>query len=246
MARIITALVGFFALAILPLQAAEEMLVTSMNFRVFGVGNDAYADLYYFDGKSYRPLTFHKVSRSVETYPYKGILDFSVFVKNPNYDTTDPSSIAYLKVASTKLTPQIDTGLLIFNAHPENKDSEDPNRRFQIFIIDDSEDYFTRNSIILVNATGANLFGKVGAENLVLPAGVSNPVSYPDSASGKTTKLAFALQTEQGIRLVMSNDIHLSNNRRVVMILLPPKKPNSMRIMTRKLSQSIYANEEAE
>ena len=244
MARLLTALIALASLAYLPLQAADNPPATSMNFRVFGVGNDAYEGLYYFNGRLYLPLTFHKVSRSVETYQYAGILDFGVFVKNSDYVASDPTSLPYIQIATTTLSPQTDTGLLVFNAHPDNKNADDVNRRFQIFLIDDSENYFARNSIIIVNATGANLFGRVGDEDLMLPSGASEPVSYPNSKSGKTTKMTFALQTEEGICLVMSNDIHISNNRRIVLILLPPKKPNSMRITTRKLSQSIYPKEQ--
>jgi|GEM_PF-1828881 len=245
MVRIITALIAALALSTSGLNSQQIPTTIDLDFRVFGVGNDNFEGLYYFDGQAYKALDFHKVSRSTATYAYKGVLNFGLYIKNSEYIPTNQNSKQYSRVASENVPININIGLWVIHANPQNNSPTQTKRKFELYFINDEKSHFVRNSILIVNATGRELMGRVGTTNISLPSGISKPISYPENPRGKITRLAFALQTEQGARLVMSNDIQLSNNRRIVIVLMPPSDPNSMRIGMRKLSQSIYEEEVA-
>lgn len=243
MVRFITTLIATIVFGASILHSQQAPTTIDFKFRVFGVGSDSFKGLYYFDGDDYRELKFHKSSRSVDTYTYNGLMDFGLFIKNPSYVATNPSSKPYTQIANKKLPENISESLIIIQAHPNTDSSAQIERKFELYFIDDTKSHFTRNSILIVNATGRDLIGRVGKTDSTFPRGIAPPISYPDKARSKTTRLAFALETKQGPRLVMSYDIQLSNNRRTVLVLLPPRDPKSMRISMRKLSQSIYDEE---
>lgn len=246
MVRSITTIVSFLVLGISCLKAQQDPITISINFRVFGVGNDSFEGLYFFDGEVYKELNFHKVSRSVNIYSYRGPKVFRLFLKNEHYQPADPTSKEYLSVASSTVDSSIEEALLVIHAHPANRSFSPDERQYQLYFINDDRAYFSRNSILLVNATGRALIGRIGATDVLVNVGISEPIPYSGKSARKTTRLAFALQTEKGTRLVMSNDVQLSSNRRIVLILMPPREQGSMRITMRKLSQSIYEDEEIE
>ncbi|WPJ94072.1 hypothetical protein SH580_11565 [Coraliomargarita algicola] len=244
MVRFITALITAIVFGASILHSQQAPTTIEFEFRVFGVGSDSFKGLYYFDGDTHRELKFHKSSRSIDTYSYKGILNFALFIRNPSYVPTNPNSEPYTQIAQAKIPTNIRESLLIIQAHPNNNLADQTDRKFELYFINDADSHFTRNSILIVNATGRDLIGRVGTTDSAFPRGISSPISYPDKEKSKTTRLAFALETEQGPRLVMSYDIQLSNNRRTVLVLLPPRDPKSTRISMRKLSQSIHEEEE--
>jgi hypothetical protein len=214
----------------------------SFDFRVFGVGKDSYESLYYYDGEEHTPLQFHRTHRSVEEYKYRGSPEFGVYVQNPNYDPNDPESSEFIKVANST-SPPMEKQLIIFAANPNNRTATEAERRFRIFHINDSLSSFGRNTVILLNTTGANLFGRINGNEINLPTGASDPISYEPRSGKSTTRIAFALATKEGARLVMSNDFDLSENRRVLLILEPPRNENSFRVAVRVLQESIFSFE---
>lgn len=232
----------FFALATSCF--AQDMAKTEFQFKVFGVGYDHYEDLYYYSGETFEPLEFHQTHRSVRTYGYKGPLTFGIYVKNPTYMAADPKSKPYIKISES--TPPVDSKrqLIVFAASPRNRQASDLQRRFTLYHIDDSPEAFRRNTIIVVNTTGAELYGRVGGSQISLPTGHSEPIRYTSGKSKSTTTIAFALETKQGAKLVMSNDLKIPDNRRVLLILEPPRRPGSLRIAVRILSESIFLEEE--
>lgn len=236
--RFITVLV-LFGSSSLHSEKAESI---SFDFRVFGIGKDNYEGLFYFNGSDFEPLQFHRTHRSVKKYSYRGTLPFGIFVRNPNHDPDEPNSAEFVRIAKSAPILAKDQ-LIVLAADPNNRDSLDVQRRFMLFHLDDSLDTFGRNTIVLLNATGANLFGRVDGKDMSLPMGNSDPIPYKPTSGKSTTRIAFALATKDGARLVMSNDLELSNNRRVIIILEPPRRENSFRVAVRVLSESIFPEE---
>lgn len=227
--------------------SAQEEDLLEFEFKVFGVGSDSYEGLFYFNGEEYLPLDFHRTHRSVETYEYKGQTEFLVFVENPDYQESEPNSPKYKPISKVPIASESKRLLIVFSANRNNRSVADTERKFRLFPLNDDRRYFSRNTIIILNTTGANLFGRVAETNIKLPLGASPPISYQDNNNTKSdTRIALALETKEGVRLVMSNDVRLSSNRRILLILEPPRRPDSFRITVRKLSESIFPAEEKE
>jgi hypothetical protein len=215
--------------------------IISLDFRVFGVGHDDFKELYFHNGKSFEPLNFKRTSRSEKTYSYRGPPTFGIYVKNPSYTQGNENEKPYNEVATRRLEGEFPTGLIVLAANPNNRDVATHERSYKVFISDDSRDAFTRNSVIFINVTGVHLYGKVGETNLNLPVGNSAPISYSKYANkDKGIPITFAFKSKNGPRLVLSNDIRLAANRRVVLILEPPRRKNSTRVEIRMLSEAIY------
>jgi len=236
----------FTALAISLLICSHSALgqneeIVEFDFRVFGVGKDSYEGLFYFSRGEYLPIAFHRTHRSIETYHYRGPKSLQIFVKNPDYNPTRPSTHPYLPIASVNIGDYSNEMLLIFSAAPDNRDVFTTGRRFRIFPLNDDTSYFSSNTIVVLNATGARLTGRVAQTRIDLPVGLSQPIPYQGIGNKEQGNLiAFAVETATGSKLVMSNEVSLSNNRRILLILEPPRRPGSMRISARKLTQSVF------
>ena len=210
----------------------------SVDFRVFGVGKDSYQGLYYFDGNDYTPLQFHRASRSLKHYHYKGSDTLRIFVRNPAAPGKDGLAPPYLPIASVHIPPGIREGFLLFAADGNNRKKTDPERRFQIVCIDDGKVHFPANSIVVINTTPVALHGRVADERLLLQPGASPPIPYHPQTRGGIP-IMFALKTANGLRLALSNEIPLPANRRIVLILESPRREGSTRLETRILSESL-------
>jgi len=225
---------------------SQEVATTEFEFKVFGVGRDDFEGLYYHNGETFEPLDFHRTHRSIRTYAYKGPAVFGVYVRNPDHVVTNPQSQPFIKISESLASGRAKRQLIIFAASSLNREVSNPERRFTLYHIDDSPEAFPRNSIIIVNTTGAELYGRLAETQITLPRGYSEAIPYSSGNSGGATKIAFVLRTSEGPRLVMSNDLKIPENRRIVLILEPPRRPGSMRIAVRMLSQSIFPRDEGE
>ena len=236
MARRITTLIilayGLF-ISVANLHSQETV---SVNFRVFGAGLDDFQDLFYFDGGEYVPLGFKKTSRSVSTYEYRGAPRITIFAPNPAHRTKPLETPAFLPLASLRIDQSYPDSLLVFVADAMNRQKQKEKRSYKLFLLDDSPDAFQGNTIYTINATEIDLFGKIGAETVILSSNSIQKTDFSKFASNnKPLPIRFAFQTPEGPRLTMSNDVPLSLNRRVVLVLMNPRREGSTRINTRAL-----------
>lgn len=244
MAKHLTTLVFLFFAMVTPSYAKELQNEISIDFRVFGVGRDHFEGLYFFNGNEIEPLQFTRTSRSISTYQYRGAPELNIYVKNPHYVAGDENHPPYLIATSTQIDPTIGQGLVIFAANPSNRDVLAHERTYNLFIINDAPESFTRNSLLLVNTTGVPLFGKAGSTYIDIMPGAVAAVDFSDYAgSDKGIPIGLAFEAKNGPRLVLSNDLRIATNRRVVLILERPKRPNSTRLELRMLSEAIYPKE---
>jgi hypothetical protein len=238
-------IIVYLLLAATSIAPGQEDDLVEFEFKVFGVGSDSYEGLFYYNDGEYLPLDFHRTHRSIKTYEYRGQAELLVYIENPDYQVSSPNSPKYYPISQIPITSESKRLLIVFSANRNNRSVADTGRRFNLYALNDDKNYFSRNTIIILNTTGAGLFGRVAQTNIKLPVGASKPIPYKDTGRGKSeTKIALALETKEGARLVMSNDVRLSTNRRILLILEPPRRPGSFRISVRKLSESIFPVEE--
>ena len=209
---------------------------TSVNFRVFGAGLDDFQDLFYFDGGEYVPLDFKKTSRSVNTYEYRGAPQITIFAPNPAHRVNPLETPAFLPLASLRIDQSYPDGLLVFVADAKNRQKQQEKRSYKLFLLDDSPGAFKGNTIYTINATEIDLYGKIGTETVILSSNSNQRTDFSQFASNnKPLPIRFAFRTPKGPRLTMSNDVPLSLNRRVVLVLMNPRREGSTRINTRAL-----------
>lgn len=236
MARRITTLIIFACGLFLSVANLHSQVSVSVNFRVFGAGLDDFQELFYFDGGEYVPLGFKKTSRSVNTYEYRGAPRITIFAPNPAHRANPLETPAFLPLASLRIDQSYSNSLLIFVADTKNRQSKKEKRRYKLFLLDDSPEAFQRNTIYAINATEVDLYGKIGTETVKLPSNSSKNKDFSRFAYKKEpVPIAFAFQTSEGTRLTMSNNVPLSLNRRVVLILMNPRREGSTRINARAL-----------
>jgi len=207
-----------------------------IHFRTFGVGMDSFEGLYYNDGKEFISLEFEKTSRSSIDYQYSGTPQISIFTRNSTYQEHEPNSQEFLPLAKLRINRSLENALLLLVAHPENRQFLKEERQYKIFLLDDSPEAFPSNSINVINATEVDLYGKVANAKITLPRNSNQLVNYSSFTSrNKPIPIAFAFNTDDGPRLTMSNEVPLSLNRRVILILMNPRREGSIRIEVRTL-----------
>ena len=236
MARRITTLIILAYSLFLSVANLHSQETVSVNFRVFGAGLDDFQDLFYFDGGEYMPLGFKKTSRSVNTYEYRGVPQITIFAPNPAHRVNPLEAPAFLPLASLRIDQSYPDSLLVFVADTKNRQKEKEKRIYKLFLLDDSPEAFQGNTIYTINATEIDLYGKIGMETAILSSNSSKKTDFSRFASNnKPLPIRFAFQSPEGPRLTMSNDVPLSPNRRVVLILMNPRRERSTRINTRAL-----------
>ena len=212
----------------------------SIRFRVFGAGLDHFKGLYYFDGKKHRPLSFNKSSRSKDTYLFHGTPELSIYALNPAYQKNIGDIARFLPLASCHLNRSLKEALLVLVAHPKNQKARLERRQYKLFLIDDSHAAFPRDSIQLINATEVNIFGNVAASRIDLRSDFSQGVDYSAyTENDKAVPISLAIKSENRPRLTMSNDLPLPRGRRVVLILMNPRREGSIRIVLRSLIETV-------
>ena len=238
--HITTLIIALFTLVSLQSNATELTDVT-LDFRIFGTGPDDFKGLFFFNGKTYEELSFNRTSRSTTTYHYQGKPILDLYLQNPNFTAEQLGEPQYIQAGSTNIPDNVSTSIVIIAAELQNRNVARAQRRYQAFVMNDAKETFGVNAVCILNTTRVQLYGKVGEHTLSLASGESQQFDYTRySGTEKGIPILFAFKTKNGPRLVMSNNIRLAKNRRVILILQPPRHPNSTRIETRTLSEAIY------
>lgn len=102
--------------------------------------------------------------------------------------------------------------------------------------MDDSLDAFPQDSVLAFNASGVQLLARMGKENLRIVQGANTPISY-ERFLNKQMEVAFAVETEDGPKMVFENLLEFSDDHRIILMLGPPLRPGSMRMMVYSIPQ---------
>ena len=201
----------------------------SLSFWAYRTGEADWSNIRFEISKGeVATLSLGKFIKS-RVHEYEGPNQLVFFREIPEPIPQDPTRIKRKPVGIIQIPANIEEAVLIFAPSPSN-----PSAEFAItFISADAED-FPSNSIRVLNKTGARLVGKVGQENLFFENGVSKPFDFGDYFDGGIP-VAFLVETDEGPKFVFEKKLEYAANRRVILLLQPPKRKGSYKIQATNL-----------
>ncbi|MDX2109099.1 MAG: hypothetical protein SFY80_02545 [Verrucomicrobiota bacterium] len=212
---------------------SQTTTINNVAFTVYSLTQDTSTALYYRPNSSLpatAQVSFRKFARS-RSYTYSGAPEFTLYSKVMRTNSAGTEEAQYIAVAHCTL-PMTATRVLFILA-PAADGSIAP---LTITAIYDSITAFPRNTLCFYNATGSPLAGNLGSTPLSLNAGASAPISMIDT-SGQETPIVLTLKHGDRVITVLHNNWRFYPNNRTLIILLPPKGPDSYRIQAFRLSE---------
>lgn len=166
-------------------------------------------------------------------YEYEGPARLVFFRErfDPTPDKTD--HIVRLSVAQTSIPSGVSQAILIFTPAPKDSPSE-----FTVHFVDAGATNFPANSLRIFNATGVRLAGKVGRENQYFETGISKAFSLTPYLNEKIP-ITFLVETNEGPKFVFEKAIEFAAQRRVILVLEPPRRKGSYKIQATNLIETI-------
>ena len=231
----IFSLLLFLIASTLPAQTPTSQPNSSthhLKFSVYPIGKANWKEIYYQEkAGNYQTLTFWSYERSPK-HEYEGPLPINFYRK---FDNPDPKGDPiYKAIASTQLASNSDEHLLFFVATANNDASE--NESFQIVPLDEGRNSFPLDTVTFVNATGANLEGVFGNKPIFLKTGVSAPYDLKTFYQQETL-IGLAVQFEGSLQKVLHSKWSFYPDYREIILLLPPKKADSLRVQAFRITQ---------
>jgi hypothetical protein len=110
------------------------------------------------------------------------------------------------------------------------------NEPIEIQAMVDSPETYPPNSIVFYNTLSIPLVGVLGDQRLQLGLGPSAPVRLEDYYD-KEVPIALAIHHEDDFHLVAKNQVRFERDRRTILILRKPKRANSTRILSQRLTE---------
>jgi hypothetical protein len=165
-------------------------------------------------------------------HEYVGPARLVFFRERPDPTPAEPNRVARDPVAQTLIPSGLQEVILIFTEAPKNGPEE-----FLVHAIDGGSG-FPANSIRVFNATGVRLAGKVGNQNKYFDPGVSEPFSL-EPFLNQGIPVAFLVETKDGPKFVFEKDLEYAENRRVILLLEPPRRKGSYKIQATNLIERI-------
>lgn len=210
---------------------AENPTRLDLNFKVFPIERTLIEGLYYraeADSTEVNEVSFRARSRSRQ-HPYRGS-ETIFFYENSVAD--DGMTTIRKTVASAVLPAGIKEPLLFFVKASE--DGGESGRKYHVIAIEDSPNDFPFGHFKVLNASGANLVGKVGSQRVELGFEASKPWRTSNLSRGdeKWVNVAFFLNIKGKNEVVYANQLRFEPKSRSVLVLRPPRRENSARVMT--------------
>lgn len=217
------------------LRADQQTEEVALTFTVFSLDRRPISGVFFMDpeGKM-TELAFHPRRRSV-AYDYLGSPRMAFFRQS---GTDQDGRPFYEEVADVEVSPGV-SEVLVFFLDPNSR-SEETVPRFRTLWMDDSKRAFPFGHLRVVNACGANLVGKMGEMDLNMGFEVSPSRSIRELSQGQSNyvNIAFAVRIRSDYEIVYANQVAFSQDTRSILILRPPRRPNSIQINTYLLEQS--------
>lgn len=228
-----------------PSLAFEKEIEIDLEFRVFSLDRAAIEGLFYqVEPGEIAPLKFASRSRSAP-HRYRGSPNLSIYRKNAS---AEENALPYLVVGSVEIPPQAKEPLIFFLPLPSPESGEASG--YRILAMEDSPQFFPYGYMRVLNASGAPLSGQVGDQGLQLGFEVSPAWSTKSlfSQGGQWVNLALFVQIRDDRELVYANQLTFDSDARSILVVRPPRRKNSLRVVTyvledyRKPEESLQAN----
>lgn len=225
------AIIALFSL-ISPLSFSQELEegYIKCDFRVFALDRQDIEGVYFADGEANVPLSFKRKRRS-DMFSYEGPEKIQFFELEKN----EAGENIRVPVGSVDLSRSIKEPLLFFLENPNQSDL-----KYSITAIDDSQSAFPYGSLLIFNASGAKLEGKVGDEELELGYGPTSPMNM-DRLRAKRNEpwvnMFFITKIGEDYELVYRNRVLFRDDGRSILVLRPPRRARSIKIYTYLLEE---------
>ena len=209
-----------------PDMAPDEPPLHQLTIRTLSIGTGDFAGIHLQTGPDADPveLDFNPHRRSAPVQ-YEGPLPLIFFRKGPPPEPDAPPARIPVAVYPEREADVPEELLLFFL--PRAEADPDTGTLFQVFGMDDSLEAFPRNTLVVFNATGIPLVGKIHEDAFRSRPGASRPF-----ALRRTLYTGFAVETEEGPRIVFENNLEFAPDMRVILMLRPPRRPRSIRFQS--------------
>ncbi|MCB1121015.1 MAG: hypothetical protein KJT03_05670 [Verrucomicrobiae bacterium] len=210
----------------------EEEPTRSLSFWAYRVGNGNWSGI-RFEARNGEvdTLSLGKFMKG-RVHEYEGPARLVFFREVPSPTPTEPDRIVRDPVAQTMLPAGLEEAILVFTSTKSETEDE-----FRINVIDGG-DGFPANTIRVFNATGVRLAGKVGRENTYFDPGPSEPFSLEPFLE-RGIPVAFLVETREGPKFVFEKDLEYAEDRRVILLLEPPRRKGSYKIQATNLIERV-------
>jgi hypothetical protein len=202
-----------------------------LNFTVFPIDRTLIEGLYYLadaDSTEISEVSFSARHRSRQ-HPYRGSETIFFYENSVADDGITPIRSI---VASVVLPADIKEPLLFFIKGLKNGGNS--GRKYHVIAIEDCTDDFPFGHFRVLNASGANLVGKVGTQRVSLGFKASKPlrISKLFRRDEKWVNVDFYVNIKDKNEVVYANQLRFEPKSRSVLVLRPPRRQNSARVMT--------------
>lgn len=233
MARRITNLVCLLALVLssplLCLAQSADQPTRDIQFWAYRVGNGNWAGI-RFETRTEEidTLSLGKFMKG-RVHEYQGPATLTFFREELAPLPNDPENTTRIPVARNLIPSGVEKAILILTTA-----STDSGYEFNVHFVDADPSSFPINSIRVFNATGVRLAGKVGTQNRYFEPGISDSFSL-NPFIDEGIPVAFLVETNEGPKFVFEKDLEYTENRRVILLLEPPRRRGSYKIQATNL-----------
>jgi hypothetical protein len=212
---------------------ADDDTNVSVELFVFSIDRNPIDGLYYTAPNGEKTLLQFASRRRSKAYPYEGPREINFYNRSIDPDTGETQ---YTTVASAAIDQPNGEVLIFFISNNGNGQNS-----LHTLVMDDRPSSFPNGHLRVLNASGANLEGLIGNERLSLGFEVSDPRPLNRIQQGRQNwvEIAFVIQFPDAYELVYANQITFSANNRSIIVLRPPRRPNSIQINTYLIEDSI-------
>lgn len=207
----------------------------SIEFWAYRVGTGNWSDIKFENGEG--EVATLQLGKTVKgpIYEYRGPSQLKFFRNISAPTATDPHNLTRRTIAQAVIPSGLENGILIFTA---NRTDPESGREFQVYLVNADPEKFPVNSLRVFNATGVRLAGKVGRESLFFESGASEAFDFSPFLE-KGIPVAFLVETRQGPRFVYEKHLPYRENRRVILLLEPPRRRGSYKIRATNLIEAV-------
>lgn len=215
-----------------------------IDFTVYGVGSETGRGLHFLAAEGqWRPLLFQSSDRSPR-YHYKGPNPIRFGIDTGRIDT---HGLPIWETRAEALCPTTKGRYLFFfwPSRSATSAGAETSVGLNLVVIDDSTRGLPVNHLLFFNATGAELMGVLGKKEIRLPNGLTGPLPVADSF-GEDLFIGLVVRYADSFKKVLQNNWRFYPGNRTIMVLIPPRNPNSFRIGAIRLTDYVEENPETD
>lgn len=206
----------------------------SLDLFFFSIDRNPIEGLFYDGPNGVKTAVEFTSRRRAGPFPYEGPRQITFYHRVTDPDTSETT----FEPATTTTVEQTNGEVLIFFL--QNNNAINGQSRLRTIAMDDRPSSFPNGHLRVLNASGANLHGMIGNQRLTLDFEISEP--YPFSSimqrGQNWVEIAFVIRFPDAYELVYANQVSFSSTNRAIMVLRPPRRPNSIQINTYLIEDS--------